>query len=195
MSFVSDKMRLLAGTAAVVVFNSAVVPSALASGDTVAPHPLLGADGATYMFKLSKTLVETTGDVTASNRTRGFTKALEDKLRAGPRAGPQMVTYPQEFTPNMLVVGAVIPPATLFATASIPFCADQNMAIVYKGHITVKGDIIPDTSASAIPISATSGERPCRGWLIGQGNSMRQMVQPPDKADNAGRPAASLPAK
>ena len=182
MSFVSDKMRLLAGTAAVVVFNSAVVPSALARGDIVAPHPLLGADGATYMFKLSKTLVETTGDVTASNRTGGFTKALEDKLRAGPLDRPQFLGYPNPAANGQLVISAVVPPRSKYATANIPVCAEQGDRIVGTYSITPKGDVVSDPWAGAQPTGAAAGFAfLCGPFIKARGQAM--VIEPPVNAE------------
>lgn len=192
---VSERIRLLAGTAAVAAFSS--FTPALASGDVVASHPLLqpqiGGKYNMYKTDISIALSKASGVSFNGVHAGNFAMQLEEALRAGPLNRPQMVwmALPKGgITPGVLLVGGVVPPATSFATANIPFCADQNMAIVYKGHITLKGEIIPDNSANPTPTS--EGRRPCQDWLLAKG---KEMVQPPDKADNAGRPAASLPAK
>ena len=132
MSHVSERLQLLAGTAITALAFGAVAP-AVADGGVAHPllQPQIGGKYNMYRTDISIALRKATGDDMSGLRAGGFVVAFEDKLRAGPTARPQMVTYPQEFTPNMLVVAAVVPPANLFATASVPFCADQNMAIVY----------------------------------------------------------------
>lgn len=173
------EMRLLAGTAAVVAFNS--VTPALA--DNAFVHPLLqpGSNGKyynAYAERFSSVLRKESDDMMAGGAAGSFVVNLEAKLKEGPLNRPQMVWSSPEVTPNVLLVGGVVPPATMFQTAAIPFCADKNMQIVFKGHITPKGEVVPDNSAFSTPISA--GRRPCQDWLLAKGKAMMQPA--PDKA-------------
>lgn len=163
MSFVSGRMRLLAGTAALVAFNTY-------AGFV---HPLLQSsiDGKynAYGTEFSTALRQVSGDILAGGAARAFVVNLEDKLKMGPLSRPQMVWSDKEASPNLMVVGGVVPPASAFQTASIPFCAGNAARIVYKGYITTKGEIKADTTPFVMPVSAAPGRAPCQEWLLLEG--------------------------
>lgn len=181
------EMRLMAGTAALVAFNS--------YANFV--HPLLqsGINGKynAYGAEFSTALRSLSDDMMAGGAAGAFIVNLEAKLKEGPLNRPQMVWSSREVSPNVLLVGGVVPPASVFQTAAIPFCADKAGQVVFKGHITTKAEIVPDNSASVTPTS--DGRRPCQDWLLAKGKAMMQLT--PDKAENVpARPVSSTaPAK
>jgi hypothetical protein len=135
-------------------------------------------------------MVAVAGNDLAGIRAGGFMVDLEAKLRA-PIDRPQMVTYPQEFTRSMLVMGGVVPPVSQYATASIPFCAQQSSKILYKGHVSPKGELIQDNSV--VPPATEDPDRPCRAWLISEGKAMMQRsAQQQAEQKAVSRPSASL---
>ncbi len=185
MQSLASSLRLSAGAAALLVaFNAG-------SADPVslAAHPLL--DNGIYGFRLANALDKATGDVTAQNRTRGFTQTLEEKLRV-PASKPQFVGYPNPAANGQLVISAVVPPASRFATASIPVCAEQGDKIVGTYSITPKGDVVPDPWAGAQPVGASSGFAfLCRDYIKARGQAMMQTdpaQPPPVKAEETRRP-------
>lgn len=172
MQSFANSLRLTAGAAALLVaFNAGSAEPA-----AIEQHPLLQGSAAPYMFKLSKTLVEATGDVAATSRTGGFTKALEEKLRAGPIERPQSLTYPNPVVEGMLVFKAVLGPRNRWASENIYVCAEKDGRIIGTYSITPKGDVLADPWAGGSNAQRTTASTEfsnvCGPYIRARGNAM-----------------------
>lgn len=181
--------RLAASTAIAMVFGS------MAHADEGYKHPLVNgtASAAAYVFRLSDTLAQTTGDDAARIRARAFAGVLEATLME-PSEETRIVVYPKENSTNMLVVAAVVPPKG-FEALPIPVCAQQHNKVVGTWNITSKGEVIP---RPAVFNPEGSTRAACNAFVLAAraeiNERLAQLQQKPDETAPAPTTTATVAA-
>lgn len=177
--------RTLRTSAAAMAVAAAFGTVAPAYADDVVQHPLLGVKGTRYMFLLDEQVSAIPGvPMGTGDRVGGFVGALEAKLRA-PMDRPQSVTYPPGPMQGQLIMTAVVPPRSKFASANIPVCVEMGDRILGTYSITPDGRVLTDTWAGmAQPTAAPSApgkfELLCKPYILERGKAM---MTGPESAD------------
>jgi hypothetical protein len=111
----------------------------------------------------------------------GAVTTLEAALKQ-PADRPRMKMFPADPRVGEPVVVMAVPPKSVYNTAAIPVCLEQNGRILGKWTISTAGQVSPDFQSVA-----SSEQTPCNPWLVPQGMAWMQQQGVPIKAQDAAK--------